>query len=91
MSITYISQHKTKSSSLAGMATAWKRLKQWFEVRQQRLVRQRIVDRLLELRQRDPQFYADLGVDFDPLPPSQSAVTLLPHAVIADFYVKERR
>ena len=91
MSITSILRHETTFSPLAGLATAWKSSKLWFEARRQRLARQLTADLLLQLRQRDPNFYADLRVGFEPLPPSQSAVSLLPHAVIAGFYLKERR
>jgi hypothetical protein len=91
MSITSILQHETTFSPLAGLATAWKRSKLLFEARRQRLARQLTADRLLQLRQRDPHFYADLRVGFEPLPPSQSAVFILPHAVIAGYYLKERR
>ena len=91
MSITSILQHETTFSPLAGLATALKRSQQWFEARRQRLARQLTADRLLQLRQRDPQLYADLRVGLEPFTPSQSAVSLLPHAVIAGFYFKERR
>ena len=91
MSITSILQHETTFSPLAGLATAWKRSKLRVEARRQRISQQRTVDRLLQLRQRDPHFYADLRVGFEPLPPSQSPVFLLPHAIIVGYYLKERR
>jgi len=91
MSITSILRHETTLRPLAGSASAWKRSKLWFEARRQRLARQLSADRLLQLRQRDPHFYEELRVGFEPLPPSHSAVSLLPHAVIAGFFLKERR
>ena len=69
MSITSILQYETTYSPLAGLATAWKRSKLWFEARRQRLDRQLTADRLMQLRQRDPQFYADLRVGLNPFRP----------------------
>ena len=91
MSIPSIVRHETTLGLPASLASAWKRSKLWFEARRQRLAQQLTADRLSQLRQRDPHFYADLRVDSEPLPPSHSAVSLLPHAVIAGFFLKERR
>jgi hypothetical protein len=91
MSIPSIVRQQTTFSLLAGLATAWKRSKLWFEARRQQLAQQLTADRLMQLRQRDPHFYEDIRVGSEPLPPSHSAMWLLPHAVIADFFLKERR
>ena len=91
MSITSILQHDTTASPLRGLATPWKRSKLWLDARRERWAQRLAAERLLQLRQHDPFLYADLRVDLDPIPPSRSAVSLLPHVVIAGFYLEERR
>jgi hypothetical protein len=63
--------------------------KQWMKfriaARRERLERKQIAARLQWLYEQDPSLYADLRVSLDPLPPSRSAVPLLPHAVIVGF------
>ena len=64
--------------------------KQWIKLRtaarHERLERKQNAARLLRLYEQDPSLYADLRVSLDPLPPSRSAVPLLPHAVVAGFF-----
>jgi hypothetical protein len=64
--------------------------KQWMKLRiaarRERLERKQNAARLLQLYEQDPSLYADLRVSLGPLPPSRSAVPLLPHAVVAGFF-----
>jgi hypothetical protein len=64
--------------------------KQWMKLRitakRERLQREQIAARLQWLSEQDPSLYADLRVSLGPLPPSRSAVPLLPHAVVAGFF-----
>lgn len=64
--------------------------KQWMKLRiaarHERLERKDIAAQLLRLYEQDPSLYADLRISLGPLPPSRSAVPLLPQVVIAGFF-----
>ena len=69
--------------------------KQWMKLRiaarGERLQRKQIAARLQWLREQDPSLYTDLRVGLGPLPPTRSAVPLLPHAVVAGFFLGQQR
>jgi len=67
--------------------------KQWLKLRiaakRERLQREQIAARLQWLCEQDPSLYADLQASHDPSPPARSAVPLLPHVVIAGFFLAQ--
>jgi hypothetical protein len=75
---------------LTSPAITWRRLCRWLAARRERLDQRLLADRLQELRQRDPLFYADLPVTAGEAPLPRSALPLFPHAVVAGFLLEEQ-
>ena len=74
-------------SPLRSLEAAKLWIKLCIAARRERLERKQAMARLRRLYEQDPSLYADLRVSLDPLPPSRSAVPLLPHAVVVGFLV----
>jgi hypothetical protein len=76
---------------LTGLAIAWQQLRHWLAAGREKLDQHLLADRLEQLRQREPRLYADLRLNSDDLPPPRLALPLIPHAVVAGYFMEERR
>lgn len=63
------------------------RLHRWIAAYQRALMQRRTIDRLLDMRTRDPQLFEELRIDPAALPPpKRQAASMVPHTVIAGFF-----
>ena len=76
---------------LTSPAITWHRLRRWLAAHREKLDQRLLADRLEQLHVREPHLYADLRVKSGELPPPRSALPLFPHAVVAGYFMEERR
>lgn len=85
-----ISYQDVITSPWSNLQITWRWLCRWLVARREKLDQKLLADRLQELRQSEPHLYADLRLKAGDVPAPRSALPLIPHAVVAGYFVEEQ-